>query len=214
VRELATIEGVREGLAKAAESGDSNQIKAAMVKAKEQAGTLMSGGKMTVGQQKLIEELNSSVDHFVSTFGKWSGSPAEGQGAVQRLQTLIEQAGQESSQKVADIRQRAVNAHLAPETGKADTPEKKKYFLGEMNGLFSEAKFHGKPLFDEGKRLSRVNAEGGSGAPEAPAKKAAPLKFNPEDNKDAALAAQARRTKPGDPNYDSAQRWLAAHGLK
>ena len=75
---------MRRTLETAAASGDTDQIKTAMVKAKEQAGTLMSGGKMTVGQMKIMGELESSIDHMTATFGKWSGNPTEGAGAVRR----------------------------------------------------------------------------------------------------------------------------------
>lgn len=164
VAELSKIEEMRKTLDDAAKSGDTDKIKTAMVKAKEQAGTLMSGGKMTVAQVKIMHDLESKVDEFVSTYGKWTGNPTEGAGAVRRLTGLIETAGDETAARVKSIRDRALEQHLAP-GGAANTPEKKRAFENENAGVFSGAEWRGKRLFQEGEKAA--TRQGGGPAPQA-----------------------------------------------
>lgn len=149
VRVLSQIEAMRHGLDEAVASGDSDRIKAAAIKAKEQAGTIMSGGKLTNAQIKILHDLESSVDQMTATIGKFTGNPTEGKGAVRRLTYLIDNAGEETAQQIGDIRQRGVNEHLGP-NGLANTEEAKRTFLNRNKGLYSEVKWKGKRLFDEG----------------------------------------------------------------
>lgn len=169
VAELSKIEEMRKTLEDAAKSGDTDKIKTAMVKAKEQAGTLMSGGKMTVAQVKIMHDLESKVDEFVSTYGKWTGNPTEGAGAVRRLTGLIETAGDETAARVKSIRDRAMEQHLAP-GGAANTPEKKRAFENENAGVFSGTEWRGKRLFQEGEKAAA--RQGGGPAPQAAVSKA------------------------------------------
>lgn len=150
VRVLSQVEAMRQGLEDAVKSGDSDKIKAAAIKAKEQAGTLMSGGKLTNAQITILKELESTTDHMVSTIGKFTGSPTEGAGAVKRLTQVIEDAGTETLAQIGDIRQRGINEHLRP-GGLAKTEESKRTFMNRNTGLYSEVRWKGKPIFDEGK---------------------------------------------------------------
>jgi hypothetical protein len=150
VRVLSQVEAMRHGLDEAVKSGDSDKIKAAAIKAKEQAGTLMSGGKLTQAQLKILHELESTTDEMVSKIGKFTGSPTEGAGAVKRLQQVIDDAGTETLAQISDIRQRGINEHLGP-NGLAKSEEAKRTFMNRNAGLYSMVKWHGKPVFDEGK---------------------------------------------------------------
>lgn len=150
VRVLSQIEAMRQGLEEAAASGDSDRIKAAVTKAKEQAGTLMSGGKLTNAQIQILHGLESTSDELTAKIGKFTGNPTEGKGLVKRLTNIIDDAGNDTVQQIGDIRQRGINEHLAP-GGLADTEEKKRTFNNRNAGLYSQVKWHGKSLFDEGK---------------------------------------------------------------
>lgn len=79
-----------------------------------------------------------------------------------------------------------------------DTGTKAK-LLQERGRLFSG--MHGFAGSDEGAPAKAPKREGGAGKT---------LEIKTATDK--ALAASARRLKPGDPNYDSAQTWLRAHG--
>lgn len=149
VRVLSQIEAMRHGLEEAAASGDSDQIKAAVTKAKEQAGTLMSGGKLTNAQITILHGLESTGDELTAKIGKFTGNPTEGSGLIKRLTMIIDDAGRESVEQIKDLRQRAINEHLGP-NGLANTPEAKRTFLNRNAGIYSEAKWRGKPLFQEG----------------------------------------------------------------
>jgi hypothetical protein len=209
VRVLSQVEAMRKGLEDAAASGDSDRIKAAVTKAKEQAGVLMSGGKLTNAQIQILHGLESTGDEIVAKIGKFTGNPTEGRGLIKRLTNIIDDAGNETVEQIKDIRQRGINEHLGS-GGLADTAEKKRTFMNRNNGLYSEVKWKGQSIFDEGK-----GSGGSQSAPEPVKPKGPPpLQYNPQSNSDRALATKARMTKPGDPNYASAQRWLSAHGLQ
>ncbi len=209
VRVLSSVEAMRKGLDDAIASGDTDKIKAAAVKAKEQAGTLMSGGKLTNAQIKILETLESKTDHLAAEFGKWTGDPTEGKGLLKRLQLVIDDAGHEIVSQIADVRQRAMDQHLAPGTGIANTPAARERFLALNDGLFSSVKWQGKPVFDEGKRSTARQ----SSAPGVEATAPAPAKVLPiETAKDKAILAKALATRPGDPDYEDAQIWKRAHG--
>ena len=154
VKTLAQIEEMRETLDKAVKTGNSDEIIAAAVKAQEQAGTIMSGGKMTVGQMKILGEMKSAADELRSKIGHFTGKPQEGAGYVKRLGKLIDDAGNETANLVGGVRDRAIDEHLGP-GGTADNPAAKRAFLNKSKGIFGQAKWKGQKLFEE---------QGGAGA--------------------------------------------------
>jgi hypothetical protein len=203
VNKLSQIEEMRQTLDDAVKTGDSDRIKAAAIKAKEQAGTIMSGGKLTNAQIKILHELSSTADEVTSSIGKFTGNPTEGAGVVRRLRMVINDAGKETSEQVATLRERAMNEHLGP-GGLANTPEAKRTFLNRANGLFSGAEWEGKRLFKEGENAA-ARAEQGT----APAPKVIPIRTL----NDQLLQKKALATLPNDPFYDNAQLWLRTHGV-
>ncbi len=168
-------------------TGDSDKIIAAALKAKEQAGTIMSGGKMTQAQANMLHDLESTADQLQAKIGKFTGNPTAGAGAVSRLSQLIDDAGHETLAQISDIRNRSMKAMLRP-GGAADTPEKKRAFLNRNAGLFSEVKWRGKPAFDEGKNPVPTLGPVDEGAKATPA--VAPESMTPQQKMQALIAVR------------------------
>lgn len=192
VRVLSQIEAMRQGLEEAAASGDSDRIKAAAVKAKEQAGTLMSGGKLTNAQIQILHTLESTSDDLTAKIGKFTGKPTEGKGLIKRLTLLIDDAGNETVQQIGDIRQRGIDEHLGS-GGLAKTPEAKRTFLNRNKGLYGQVKWQGKQVFDE--KGSEEPAGGGAGAGLSQQQAAKLLQFvkaSPDDPRVPAAKAKLR----------------------
>ena len=190
VRVLSQVEAMRKGLDEAVASGDPDKIKAAAVKAKEQAGTLMSGGKLTNAQITILHTLESTSDELRAKVGKLTGNPTEGKGLIKRLSQLIDDAGTETVSQIADIRQRAMDQHLGP-GGAANTPAAKAEFLRRERGIFGTVSWKGKPVFKEGEDVDQ-RARGA--APVAPT--AAPASKSDKAATAAAIVAdQSHRSK-------------------
>lgn len=194
VRVLSQIEAMRQSMDEAVKSGDSDRIKAAMVKAKEQAGTIMSGGKMTNAQIKIMHDLESTADEITAKIGKFTGNPTEGAGAVRRLTDLIHNAGDETLKQISDIRQRGMEEMVGP-GGAAATDEKKATFMRRNAGLYSEVKWMGKHAFDEGRNA----AARGAGGSERPAVAV------PSDHGEAFEKLQRAKAAAKNPNLSPAQ---------
>jgi len=146
---LQRVEDMRETMQKALASKDPGQIKAASTQLTEMAGSLMSGGKTTNAQVKLLEEMKSTADKAIAAGSKIFGNPTEGAAYVQKLGTILDNASSEYRSQVEAIRGRAMQEHLG-EGGSADTPEKKRLVMNRVKGLFGGAKQNGKALFQEG----------------------------------------------------------------
>jgi hypothetical protein len=145
---LGTIEGVRNSMEEAIASKDKGRLKAATVKAMEQAGALMSGGKLTNAQIQILHELQSAQDAMVAKIGYWTGEPQSGRGLVKRLMDLIDSAGNEQLGLVSKAREGAYGQMLGP-GGTADTPEKKRRFLNLAKGTWSQLTWKGQHPFNE-----------------------------------------------------------------
>lgn len=200
VRTLSQVEGVRHGMEEAIKSGDKGRLKAATVKAMEQAGTLMSGGKLTNAQIKILHELESKQDQLTSEIGKWTGEPVPGKGLVKRLMDLIEGAGDEYAAQIADVRERGMKQFLGP-GGIADTEQKKRRFLNLNAGAFGSVRWKGKPVFEE--VAGGGHGDEGHAAPTGPAhggRGGGPKKLS---DRDAALKIKAQQTV-NDPKADPA----------
>lgn len=160
---LQRVEDMRETMQQALASKDPAQIKAASTQLTEMAGSLMSGGKTTNAQVKLLEEMKSTADEAIAKGSKIFGNPTEGAAYVKKLGSILDNASNEYRSQVEAIRGRAMNEHLG-EGGSADTPEKKRVVMNRVKGLFGGAKQNGKALFHEG----------GADQPAAPAAQPAP----------------------------------------
>ena len=146
---LDKVNTVRESFRDAVKSGDAERIKAEAVKVSEMAGTLMSGGKTTNYQGKLLEQLKSASDELVEKGSRLLGDPTEGKSYLSRLGNLLDTSADEYAKQTSSNRDRAMREHL-DEGGSADTPEKKRVFTNRVKGLFGSAKHNGKTLFAEG----------------------------------------------------------------
>jgi hypothetical protein len=90
-------------------------------------------------------------------------------------------------------------------------PAKKKTLLDERSRLFSGMAGFGGTAPEASTRRPGAGEQTAPGAPaKAPAASQDVIPIR--TNSDRALLAKARMTKPSDPNYDSAQMWLRAHG--
>jgi len=212
VRVLSQVEALRTGLDEAVASGDPARLKAATVKAMEQAGTLMSGGKLTNAQIAILHELESKQDAMDAAIGKWTGDPTTGKGLVKRLTYLIDDAGNELAKQVADIRQRGIDENLGP-GGLAKTEEAKRIFMNRNRGLYGQAKWQGRPLFEEGGAAKRDGAGGDPIVDKARAiRDARQPAAAPEVTPEVIEKAKAEVKKNG-PHAASAKRLLDQQGI-
>jgi len=149
ITSLQRVEDMRVTMQQALASKDPAQIKAASTQLTEMAGSLMSGGKTTNTQAKLLEEMKSTADEAIAKGSKIFGNPTEGAAYVKKLGSILDNASNEYRSQVETIRGRAMQEHLG-EGGSADTPEKKRVVMNRVKGLFGGAKQNGKALFQEG----------------------------------------------------------------
>src|SRR3569623_272858 len=148
ITSLQRVEDMRVTMQQALASKDPAQIKAASTQLTEMAGSLMSGGKTTNTQAKLLEEMKSTADEAIAKGSKIFGNPTEGAAYVKKLGSILDNASNEYRSQVETIRGRAMQEHLG-EGGSADTPEKKRVVMNRVKGLFGGAKQNGKALFQE-----------------------------------------------------------------
>lgn len=166
--QLNAVEAMREGLEKAIKSGNQDAIKAASVKAMEQAGTLMSGGKLTNAQIHILDTLKSSPDQWMEKWGQMTGQPVAGKGFLGRLRMLIDGAGDEMAEQIKQVREAGMNEFLGP-GGMADTPGKKAHFLQRNTGMYSGLSWKGKKLFPEDAK-AMAGGEGAAPASSGPSR--------------------------------------------
>lgn len=145
---------------------DANRLAAAIVALKEGVGPLFAGGKTTGNLTKQLDAMGTTKDEIQKTLGKITGGNTVGDTQFKRLRGMAVIGAHEIAEGIGADRQAFVRKYLGP-GGLANTPEKKQRFLNDLNGITSEIKVGGQPLFQEG------------GATSAPAQSGVPAGWNP-----------------------------------
>ncbi len=112
---------VQKNLKDAVASGDESRITQAIVAAQEQAGNILSGGKVTHEQSRLIASTKTFADNATSKIGYFTNNPKQGREFVKNMGILLGDSYQEKLGLVDSTRNKTVN-RLLGKGGIAKTP--------------------------------------------------------------------------------------------
>jgi len=89
IKTVHEIQALRRQLDAAVASGDPSRMKAATVAISEKAGSVLSGGKTTQFQGKIIDSPKTFQDELQEKIGHWTNQPQVGKAYLQSLRDLL-----------------------------------------------------------------------------------------------------------------------------
>ncbi len=185
------IQSLKQELDAAEKSGDGKRIKAAVTAIKESSGSILSGGKTTNYQGKIIGDAKTLQDKIDEQIGAMTGNTTEGKRYVKALGSLLNGMEETHLKDVDKHRTYAVQKLEGP-GGAASTPRTKAKADNLMTSWFGSVRNpDGTPRYQEGGATPN--------APAATPTAGGPRAYSPHDDEALAWA----NANPKDPRAAS-----------